>query len=261
MRQSQPFSRTGDAPAPLAPSAPRALGVLGVLGLLLACLVLLVASCGSPGPTTATGPNGIPGGVSSSTGVATPESATGGSSAGSSPSSRPSALKPVRPGELTHFRALRGSSIILDAASSGLARYNTSARCEVPKKPCYDAPYLDKVARIDLGAAPTVPGTQTTFITGHANRFHPDDPSRGVFSRLQQVRKGDTLVLTTTRGRFVYAVTDVLTVPFDKLTSTPAVVTVRPDTVVAISCVIPPDRLSYAGNYVVVGTLTASSPS
>jgi LPXTG-site transpeptidase (sortase) family protein len=167
----------------------------------------------------------------------------------------------VRPGELTHFRALRGRTTLIDAASSGLARYNTSANCEVPNRPCYDAPFLDKVARIDLGAPPTVPGAQTTFITGHANRFHPDDPSRGVFTRLQQVRKGDTLVLTTTRGRFVYAVTAVLTVPFDKLTTNPAVVTVRPDTVVAISCVIPPDRSSYTGNVVVVGTLRASTPS
>ncbi|HET8988835.1 MAG TPA: hypothetical protein VFN43_10020, partial [Humibacillus sp.] len=131
----------------------------------------------------------------------------------SSPTSpgRASAIKPVGTGELTHFRALRGKTTILDAASSGLARYGTSATCEVPDEPCYDAPYLDKVARIDLGAPPTVPGTQTTFVTGHANRFHPRDPSRGVFTRLQEVRTGDTLVLTTTRGRFVYAVTEVLT--------------------------------------------------
>jgi LPXTG-site transpeptidase (sortase) family protein len=179
----------------------------------------------------------------------------------SAPSSTSGALEPVAAGEVTHFRALRGSRVIVDAASSGLARYTTSSRCEVPQQPCYDAPFLDKVARIDLGAPPQVPGTQTTFITGHANRFHPDDPSRGVFTRLQQVRTGDRLVLTTTRGSFAYAVTDVLTVPFDKLTSTPAVVTVRPDTVVVISCVIAPDRLSYAGNYVVVGTLRSSTPS
>ncbi|GAA2154602.1 sortase family protein [Humibacillus xanthopallidus] len=232
-----------------------------MLGVLLACVVLLVASCGSPGPTTATGPSGIPGWGSSSPAAPAPEDTPSGSSSVASPSNAPSALKPVGAGELTHFRAQRGSRVIVDAASSGLARYNSSTRCEVANRPCYDAPYLDKVARIDLGAPPTVPGTQTTFITGHANRFHPDDPGRGVFSRLQQVRKGDTLVLTTTRGRFVYAVTEVLTVPFDKLTSTPAVVTVRPDTVVAISCVIPPDRLSYAGNYVVVGSLRSSSPS
>jgi hypothetical protein len=188
----------------------------------------------------------------------TSASATSSSPTSSGPTG---AVKPVGTGELTHFQALRGTTTIVDAASSGLARYGTSASCEVPAEPCYSAPYLDKVARIDLGAPPTVPGAQTTFVTGHANRFHPDDPSRGVFSRLQQVRKGDILVLTTTRGRFVYAVSEVLTVPFDKLTSNPAVVTVRPDTVVAISCVIPPDRRSYAGNYVVVGTLTASNPS
>ena len=234
------------------PRTPSALTGLGVLGVLLVCVALLVASSGSPGPPTATGPSGIPGWGSSS--PTAPTSLN-------SPSSAPTALKPVPAGEVTHFRALRGSRVILDAASSGLARYNASSRCEVPHRPCYDAPFLDKVARIDLGAPPQVPGTQTTFITGHANRFHPDDPSRGVFSRLQQVHTGDTLELTTTRGRFVYAVTDVLTVPFDQLTSTPAVVTVRPDTVVAISCVIPPDRASYAGNYVVVGTLRSASPS
>jgi hypothetical protein len=188
----------------------------------------------------------------------TSASATSSSPTSSGPTG---AVKPVGTGELTHFQALRGTTTIVDAASSGLARYGTSASCEVPAEPCYSAPYLDKVARIDLGAPPTVPGAQTTFVTGHANRFHPHDPSRGVFTRLQEVRKGDTLVLTTTRGRFVYVVTDALAVPFDKLTSNPAVVTVRPDTVVAISCVIPPDRRSYAGNYVVVGTLTASNPS
>ena len=156
--------------------------------------------------------------------------------------------------------ALHGTDVILDAKSSGLARYNTSDRCEVPGQPCYDAPFLDKVARIDLGAPPTVPGTQTTFVTGHSNRFHPNDPSRGVFTRLLEVRTGDTLVLTTTEGRFVYAVTDVLEVPFDRLTTTPEVITVRPDTVVAISCVIPPDRSAYLGNYVVVGSLRSSQP-
>jgi sortase (surface protein transpeptidase) len=116
------------------------------------------------------------------------------------------------------------------------------------------------VARIDLGAPPTVPGTQTTFVTGHSNRFHPSDPSRGVFTRLLQVRTGDTLVLTTTAGEFVYTVTQVLEVPFDRLTSTPEVVTVRPDTIVAISCVIPPDRSAYTGNYVVIGSLRSSRP-
>ena len=105
----------------------------------------------------------------------------------------------------------------------------------MPGQPCYDAPTFDKVARIDLGAPPTVPGRETTFITGHSNRYHPDDPQRGVFTRLQNVRTGDTLVLTTTKGVFVYAVTTVLTVPFDRLTSTDEVVRVRADTVVAIS--------------------------
>ena len=47
---------------------------------------------------------------------------------------------------------------------------------------------------------PTVPGRETTFITGHSNRYHPDDPQRGVFTRLQNVRTGDTLVLTRDAG-------------------------------------------------------------
>ena len=51
-----------------------------------------------------------------------------------------------------------------------------------------------------------------------------------------------------------------LSVPFDKLTTTDEVVRVRADTVVAISCVVAPDRGSYLGNYVVVGTLRASAP-
>jgi hypothetical protein len=37
-------------------------------------------------------------------------------------------------------------------------------------------------------------------------------------------------------------------------------VRVRADTVVAISCVVAPDRASYLGNYVVVGTLVKSGP-
>jgi hypothetical protein len=163
-------------------------------------------------------------------------------------------------GELTGFRVDRGSTTLLEAGSSGLARYNTSDRCEVPGRPCYDAPTFDKVARIDLGAPPTVPGKDTTFVTGHSNRYHPDDPRRGVFSRLQNARVGDTVVLTTSTGVFVYAVTSVLTVPFDRLTSTDEVVRVRPDTVVAISCVVAPDSASYLGNYVVIGNLRGSAP-
>ena len=132
----------------------------------------------------------------------------------------------------------RGRTTLLDAGSSGLARYNSSDSCEVPAQPCYDAPTLDKVARIDLGAPPSVPGKDTTFVTGHSNRYHPDDPGRGVFSRLQIV----------------------LTVSFDRLTSTDEVVRVRADTVVAISCVVAADRQSYLGNYV-VGNLRGSTPN
>jgi LPXTG-site transpeptidase (sortase) family protein len=173
----------------------------------------------------------------------------------------PTAIQPVPVGELTGFRVEHDGKTLIDAASSGLARYNTSDRCEVPGQPCYDAPTFDKVARIDLGAPPTVPGRETTFVTGHSNRFAPGDPTTGVFSRLQQVRTGDTLTLTTTQGVFVYDVTTVLTVPFDRLTSTDEVVRVRPDTVVAISCVVAPGSTSYQGNYVVVGTLRQSTAS
>ncbi len=172
----------------------------------------------------------------------------------------PSTIRPVAQGELVSFQVRRQGAVILDAASSGLARYNTSASCELPGQPCYDAPTFDKVARIDLGAPPNVPGTDTTFITGHSNRYAPGDPAKGVFSTLQNVRTGDTLVLRTTKGTFVYAVSSTLSVPFDRLTTTDEVVRVRADTVVAISCVISPDRASYLGNYVVIGTLRASAP-
>jgi hypothetical protein len=189
----------------------------------------------------------------SSTSSTSPASADGNGSL-------PTTIQPVASGELTRFRVVHGGAAMIDARSSGLARYQTSESCEVPGQPCYDAPTFDKVARIDVGASPTVPGTETTFVTGHSNRYRPTDPTTGVFSRLQYVTTGDTIVLTTTKGVFVYAVTRVLTVPFDKLTSTPEVVTVRPNTVVTISCVVSSDRLTYTGNFVVVGTLRASAP-
>jgi hypothetical protein len=172
----------------------------------------------------------------------------------------PPTVKPVPRGELVAFRVLRGSAVLIDAASSGLARYGQSPACEVPGQPCYDAPFLDKVARIDVGAPPEVPGTQTTFVTGHSNRYRPDDPARGIFSHLQDLRIGDRLVLATTAGVFVYDVTKTFSVPFDELTRSPDVVTVRKDTVVAISCVISPDQRAYVGNYVVVAALRGSSP-
>jgi hypothetical protein len=179
---------------------------------------------------------------------------------GAPPIGLPPAVKPVPRGELVAFRALRGSAVLLDAASSGLARYSNSPACEVPGQPCYDAPFLDKVARIDVGAPPEVPGTQTTFVTGHSNRYRPDDPARGVFSHLQDVRVGDHLVLATTAGVFVYGVTKTLSMPFDELTTNPDVITVRKDTVVAISCLISPDQRAYVGNFVVVAALRGSSP-
>ncbi|MEP6650211.1 MAG: sortase [Lapillicoccus sp.] len=250
-----------------------------VLGGWTAVVLALVAGCGGASPVPdQTGP---PSSASSTVSSADPspttsdEPPTSPSAAPTSPPSEstdqpppttdqfgilPTTIQPIGPGELTGFRVDRGSATVLDARSSGLARYNTSDSCEVPGQPCYDAPTFDKVARIDLGAAPTVPGRETTFVTGHSNRYRPNDPAKGVFSRLQNVRTGDTLVLTTTRGIFVYAVTTVLSVPFDRLTSTDEVVRVRPDTVVAISCVIAPNGGPYLGNYVVVGALRGSAP-
>jgi LPXTG-site transpeptidase (sortase) family protein len=178
--------------------------------------------------------------------------------AAESPSLALSTVNPVPGAELVRLRVFRPGNVLIDAESSGLARYSTSTSCEVPAQPCYDAPFLDKVARIELGAPPEVPGTQTTFITGHSNRYRPDDPARGVFSHLQDVRTGDVLVLTTTTGIFTYSVTKTLSVPFDQLTTNPDVVSIRKDTVVAISCVIAPDLRSYLGNFVVVGTLRGS---
>jgi hypothetical protein len=222
-----------------------------------AVLVALLAGCsgsGAPAPAGGSSPTAASTSAPATSPGTTP---TGAATATGAPAAT---IQAVPRGELTGFRVEQAGASLIDAGSSGLARYNTSDRCEVPGQPCYDAPTLDQVARIDLGAAPTVPGTETTFVTGHSNRFHPDDPTRGVFSRLQEVRTGDTLVLTTTAGVFTYTVTTVLSVPFDRLTSTDEVVRVRPDTVVAISCVIAPDHASYLGNYVVVGTLRESAP-
>ena len=253
-----------------------------------AMLLALAAACGGAGPDVGRGGDAAAGAIASSTATAASAPASSGytpspgttttppvpptSSVPPVPTDAPPAerdgdpspptnIRPVPVGELTGFRVYRGRTTLLEARSSGLARYNTSDSCEVPGQPCYDAPTLDKVARIDLGAPPSVPGKDTTFVTGHSNRYHPHDPGRGVFSRLQNVRTGDTVVLTTTKGTFVYAVTTALTVPFDRLTSTDEVVRVRADTVVAISCVVAPDRRSYLGNYVVVGTLRGSTPN
>ncbi len=219
-----------------------------------AFVLVLVAGCaGTPDPAGPVGATDIV--APTSTASSAP------SSSAAATASTSSAIQPVPPGELTRFQVERGGTTLIDAGSSGLARYNTSDRCEVPGQPCYDAPTFDKVARIDLGAPPTVPGRETTFVTGHSNRYHPDDPQRGIFTRLQDVRTGDTLILTTTKGTFRYDVTTVLTVPFDQLTRTDEVVRVRADTVVAISCVVAPNHAEYLGNYVVVGTLRESAPT
>jgi hypothetical protein len=232
--------------------------VAAVLAFVVACAGCASSSAGSSveGPVASAAATAGPAATSPASASSTSSSAPEGN-----PSTGPStAIQPVASGELVAFRAEHNGTTIIDAQSSGLARYNTSESCEVPGQPCYDAPTFDKVARIDLGAPPQVPGTDTTFVAGHSNRYHPDDPRRGVFSRLQDVRAGDTVVLTTTKGVFTYAVTTVLTVPFDKLTSTDEVVRVRADTVVAISCAVAPDGGSYLGNYVVVGTLRGSAP-
>ena len=246
-------------------------------------LTLLTACAAASDPADPSGSTGAGSSVAAASATSAPTDGVSGSSTSPPPSTEsppassstpappssaaaapagplPTTISPVPVSEVTGFRVVRGGTTLIDTASSGLARYRSSASCEVPGLPCYDAPTLDRVARIDLGAPPTVPGRETTFVTGHSNRYHPEDSGRGVFSRLQEVRTGDTLVLTTHTGVFVYAVTSVLTVPFDRLTSTDAVVRVRADTVVAISCVIARDRSSYLGNYVVVGTLRGSAP-
>ncbi|HEU4331557.1 MAG TPA: sortase [Lapillicoccus sp.] len=235
---------------------------------LAAALLALAAGCSSADPPPAAEPTSAAPLSIATTAVPSTTSAAPAPSPSTAAAALPPVLDPSLPrtiapvpqGELTGFRVDRGGTTLLRAGSSGLARYNASENCEVPGLPCYDAPTFDKVARIDLGAPPTVPGRDTTFVTGHSNRYHPDDVTKGVFSHLQDVRTGDVVTLTTTRGVFVYAVTTVLSVPFDKLTSTPEVVTVRPDTVVAISCIVAPNHSEYLGNYVVVGALRGSAP-
>lgn len=236
--------------------SPRALAG-GVLSLALA----LTAGCtGTPAP--APSEKASPPATTSSTTPTTESSVTpSGAGAGPAPSAdSPGTVSPVSSSEITGLRLLHDGRALIDARSSGLARYNTSSRCEVPNQPCYDAPTFDQIARIDVGAPPTVPGTDTTFVTGHANRFEPIDAAKGVFSPLQQTLVGDQVVVTTKTGIFAYAVTDVLRIPFDQLTTTDEVVRVRADTLVAIGCEIAPDRSSYLGNIVVIGRLRSSTP-
>lgn len=170
------------------------------------------------------------------------------------------AVAAVPAGEIVQFRVQHGDTALIEATASGLAKYRTSANCEVPGQPCYAAPSLAAVARIDVGAEPQTPGTQTTFVTGHSNRYAPNDAGRGIFSKLQDTQVGDAVVVTTTKGRFVYAVAQVLEVPFDKLTTTDAVTHVRANTLVAISCAIAPDLTSYLGNFVVIANLESATP-
>ncbi len=173
--------------------------------------------------------------------------------------SAPASIQPVAPGEITAFRAERDDQAFIDAASSGVATYGESTACDVPDYPCYVPPSLDKVARMDVGAVPSVPGSNTCYITGHSNWRHPQDQAVGVFSELQTTEVGDTFIVTTTEGVFVYTVTRTIpNLPFDQLRSNLDIKAVRPDTCVVISCHI--DGRGYSGNFVAFATLTASRP-
>lgn len=239
------------------------LKTVGVGLLLCVTGALSVAGCSTDGEPAASGtaagttiaPTSTP-----TTTAAAPAAPTTSSNSASGVVAPASDIASVQAAEIVSFRVTHGSDVIIEAQSSGMAKYRTSATCEVPGQPCYAAPSLSAVARIDVGAPPQSPGTQTTFVTGHSNRYAPDDPSRGIFSRLQQVAVGDSIDVTTSKGSFEYDVSQVLRVPFDQLTKTDAVVHVRPNTLVAISCEIAPDHGSYLGNYVVIGTLRSSSP-
>ncbi len=173
--------------------------------------------------------------------------------------SGPVSIQPVAPGEITAFRAERDGQAFIDAASSGVATYGKSPACDVPDYPCYIPPSLDKVARMDVGAVPSVPGSNTCYITGHSNWRSPQDQKVGVFSELQTTQVGDTFVVTTTKGVFVYTVTRTTpNLPFDQLRSNLDIKAVRPDTCVVISCHI--DGRGYSGNFVAFAALTASKP-
>lgn len=160
---------------------------------------------------------------------------------------------------MTAFRAERDGRAYIDAGSSGVATYGLSPDCDVPQFPCYVPPSLDKVARMDVGSVPSVPSTNTCYITGHSNWRHPQDQSLGVFSELQSAQSGDTFVVTTTKGVFTYTVTRTLTsLPFDQLRSNVDIKTVSPNTCVVISCHIAGQ--GYSGNFVAFATLNASRP-
>lgn len=172
----------------------------------------------------------------------------------------PASWQPVGPGEITGFRAEHDGRSFIDAAASGVATYGMSSSCDVPDYPCYVPPSLSQVARMDVGAVPSVPGSNTCYITGHSNWRSPNDPEVGVFSALQTTQVGDTYVITTTKGVFTYSVTRTISsLPFDQLRSNVDIKTVRPYTCVVISCHI--DGRGYSGNFVAFATLTASKPN
>ncbi len=173
------------------------------------------------------------------------------------PQPAPGSVQAVAPGEVTAFRAERDGRAFIDAASSGVATYGPSPACDVPEYPCYVPPVLDKVARMDVGTVPSVPSTNTCYITGHSNWRQPDDAHVGVFSKLQSTQVGDTFVVTTTEGVFSYTVTKTIpSLPFDQLRNDLDIKSVRPNTCVVISCHI--DGRGYSGNFVAFATLTAS---
>lgn len=58
-----------------------------------------------------------------------------------------SAITRVARAARTAFRVERSEAVLIDTQSSGLARYHQSPTSEVKGQPCYDAPFLDKVAR------------------------------------------------------------------------------------------------------------------
>jgi LPXTG-site transpeptidase (sortase) family protein len=166
----------------------------------------------------------------------------------------------VPAGSITRFAVMRNGKELFSAPGYALPIGAVeSDRCEVPGQPCYDPPD-GMVALVDGSAFPSVPSTNTSVAAGHSNRFHPNDPRRGVFTRLLDVRPGDILVVTTTKGVFTYLVVDAKEIPFDQ-TATSDVMTDRvANRFIAITCKISPDYSRYTGNFVVVSTLIASRP-
>lgn len=251
------------APEPDGPRPPRSTLRYGIAAAFVVVLVIgLTVIVARARPTLIDGGSGsgeVPPAASVAPGSAMAPPAPTADEANATPSTLES-VQPVAPGEITSFQAERDGRAFIDALSSGVATYGRSPACDVPEYPCYIPPALDKVARMDVGAVPSVPSSNTCYITGHSNWRSPQDPHAGVFSELQQTRVGDTFVVTTTSGVFVYAVTQTIdSLPFDELRSNADIKSVRPNTCVVISCHI--DGRGYSGNFVAFATLTASRPA